>query len=73
MMLRREEPITVLARRYGVSETTLRRWREDFLQAGEAALSYGPGKLIPLAGLGFASASLHRTSPHRAICMPRIA
>ena len=38
MMLRKEEPITVLARRYGVSETTLHRWREDFLAGGEAAL-----------------------------------
>ena len=44
MMLRKEEPITTLARRYGVSETTLHRWREDFLSAGETALSYGRGK-----------------------------
>jgi transposase len=44
MMLRREEPISVLARRYGISETTLHRWREDFLQAGEAALAYGKGQ-----------------------------
>ena len=44
MMLRREEPIGVLARRYGVSETTLHRWRDDFLKAGEAALAYGRGK-----------------------------
>ena len=43
-MLRREEPISVLARRCGVSETTLHRWRDDFLQAGEAALAYGKGK-----------------------------
>jgi len=46
MMLRREEPITVLARRYGVSEATLHRWREDFLRAGEAALAYGRGKQV---------------------------
>jgi transposase-like protein len=44
MILRREEPITTLARRYGVSETTLHRWREDFLGAGEAALRYGRSK-----------------------------
>jgi transposase-like protein len=44
MMLRKEEPITTLARRYGVSETTLHRWREDFLRAGEASLAYGRGK-----------------------------
>ena len=39
MMLRREEPITVLARRYGVSEATLHRWREDFLGAGVGGLA----------------------------------
>ena len=44
MVLRREEPISVLARRYGVSDTTLHHWRDDFLQAGQAALSYGRGK-----------------------------
>ena len=44
MMLRREEPIATLARRYGVSETTLHRWREDFLICGQAALAYGRGK-----------------------------
>jgi transposase-like protein len=44
MMLRKEEPITTLARRYGVCETTLHRWREDFLVGGEAALAYGRGK-----------------------------
>ena len=44
MMLRKEELITVLARRYGVSETTLHRWREDFLASGEQALAYGRGK-----------------------------
>ena len=44
MVLRREEPIATLSRRYGVSETTLHRWREDFLAAGEAALAYGRGR-----------------------------
>jgi transposase-like protein len=44
MMLRKEEPIAVLARRYGVSEATLHRWREDFLVSGEQALAYGRGK-----------------------------
>lgn len=44
MMLRREEPISVLGRRYGVSETTLHRWRDDFLTAGQAALAYGRRK-----------------------------
>lgn len=40
-LLRREEPATKLARRYGVSEQTLQRWRDEFLAAGEAALSGG--------------------------------
>ena len=44
MMLRKEEPIAVLARRYAVSETTLHRWREDFLAGAEQALAYGRGK-----------------------------
>ena len=44
MMPRKEEPIAVLARRYGVYETTLHRWREDFLASGEQALAYGRGK-----------------------------
>jgi transposase len=41
--LRREEPAVVLARRYGVSEQTLYRWRDEFLAAGEAALASGQG------------------------------
>jgi transposase-like protein len=41
MLLRREEPAAVLARRYGVSEQTLYRWRDEFLAAGEAALTGG--------------------------------
>lgn len=38
-LLRREEPAASIARRYGVSEPTLYRWRDDFLAAGEAALA----------------------------------
>jgi transposase len=41
MLLRREEPAAVLARRYGISEQTLYRWRDEFLAAGEAALMGG--------------------------------
>ena len=37
-LLRREEPAAVIARRVGVSEPTLYRWRDEFLAAGEAAL-----------------------------------
>lgn len=43
-MLRKEEPVTVLARRFGVSETTLQRWREEFLKGGREALSAARGK-----------------------------
>ena len=32
-LLRREEPATKLARRFGVSEQTLHRWRDEFLAA----------------------------------------
>jgi transposase-like protein len=41
-LLRREEPAAQLARRHGVSEATLNRWKDDFLTAGESGL--GPGK-----------------------------
>jgi transposase-like protein len=40
-LLRREEPAGVLARRWGVSEQTLYRWRDDFMAAGEASLAGG--------------------------------
>ena len=40
-LLRREEPAKVLARRHGISENTLYRWRDDFLTGGEAALANG--------------------------------
>lgn len=43
-LLRREEPAAVIARRVGVSEPTLYRWRDEFLAAGEAALVGGNGK-----------------------------
>jgi transposase-like protein len=44
MLLRREEPAGRLARRFGVSEQTLYRWRDEFLAGGEAALSAGKGQ-----------------------------
>jgi transposase-like protein len=43
-MLRREEPAAVIARRVGVSEPTLYRWRDEFVAAGEAALTSGGRK-----------------------------
>lgn len=42
-MLRKEEPVSRIARRYQVSETSLNRWRNDFLEAGKNALS-GKGR-----------------------------
>lgn len=42
--LRKEEPLSVVARRYGVSDPTLMRWRDEFLESGIAALS-GKGKV----------------------------
>ena len=42
-LLRGEEPATQVARRYGVSEPTLYRWRDEFLAGGEAALKNGCG------------------------------
>ncbi len=40
-LLRREEPAAQIARRLGVSEPTLYRWRDDFLAGGQAALGSG--------------------------------
>lgn len=37
-LLRKEEPVAALARRYQVSENTLYRWRDEFLSAGRQAL-----------------------------------
>jgi transposase-like protein len=34
----------VIARRIGVSEPTLFRWRDEFLAAGETALAHGGGR-----------------------------
>ena len=47
MLLRREEPAAKLARRFGVSEQTLYRWRDEFLAGGEAALANGRGGADP--------------------------
>lgn len=43
LLLRREEPAGKLARRYGISEQTLYRWRDEFLAGGEAALASSKG------------------------------
>jgi len=46
-LLRREEPGAAIARRVGVSEATLYRWRDEFLAGGEASLGSGRGKSDP--------------------------
>ena len=38
-LLRKEAPAVQIARRGGVSEQTLYRWRDEFLQAGKQALN----------------------------------
>ena len=43
-LLRREEPAVKVARRFGVSEPTLYRWRDQFLESGKAGLASGSGK-----------------------------
>ena len=42
-LLRREEPAAKLAKRWGISEQTLYRYREKFLEGGKAALADGRG------------------------------
>jgi transposase-like protein len=42
-LLRREEAAAVLARRYQVSEVTLYRWRDVFLESGKAGLGKPEG------------------------------
>lgn len=43
-LLRREEPAGVIARRYGISENTLYRLRERFLESGKAGLARRNGR-----------------------------
>lgn len=40
-LLRREEPVAALARRYQVSEQSLYRWRDEFLAGGRERLRRG--------------------------------
>ena len=46
-LLRREESAVKIARRFGVSEPTLYRWRDQFLDAGKAGLAVSNGKADP--------------------------
>jgi len=43
-LLRKEESGAALARRYQVSEQTLYRWRDAFLEAGKKGLAKGEAK-----------------------------
>jgi transposase-like protein len=43
-LLRREESGAKIARRYGISEPTLYRYRDQFLAGGQTALSSSSGK-----------------------------
>ncbi len=45
--MRREESASVLARRFGIAEQTLYRWRDQFLAGGEAALTNGKKGVEP--------------------------
>ncbi len=51
MLLRREEPATALARRYGVSENTPYKWREPFLEGGRAALAKRQRRPLHIPGI----------------------
>lgn len=42
-LLSKEEPAAQIARRAGIAEQTLYRWREEFLSAGQQALA-GQGR-----------------------------
>ncbi len=46
-LVRREEPAAKIARRYGVSEPTLYRYRDLFLQGGKAGITSGSGGADP--------------------------
>ncbi len=43
-LIRKEEPAAKIARRYGVSEPTLYRYRDLFLEGGKAGIASGAGK-----------------------------
>jgi transposase len=48
-VLRKEESIEAIARKANVSSTTLNRWRDDFVNGGQAALGSGKAQQTQLA------------------------
>lgn len=48
-LLRKEEPAAQIARRNGISEQTLYRWRDDFIAGGKAQLAGKVGSESALA------------------------
>lgn len=46
-LLRREDSAAKIARRFGVSEQTLYRWRDLFLDAGKSGLASANGQADP--------------------------
>ena len=43
-LIRKEEPAAKIARRYGISDPTLYRYRDLFLEGGKAGIASGAGK-----------------------------
>ena len=43
-LIRKEEPASKIARRHGISEPTLYRYRDLFLEGGKAGIASGAGK-----------------------------
>jgi len=67
-MLRKEESVSQLARRYGVSEGSLYRWAEEFISGGKAAMSGSGGNNAAAAEI----AKLKRDIEERDRCIGEI-
>ena len=48
----KEAPVAQIARRAGISEQTLYRWRDEFMSAGKRAMNGGGGKAEQAKALG---------------------
>ena len=51
-VLSKEAPVAQIARRAGISEQTLYRWRDEFMSAGKRAMNGGGGKAEQAKALG---------------------